>query len=471
MVGFIAMVFSVLICLASFALLIRLLRSKKASLGLPIAYLFTLLFIHVPGAVAHIVPGNWLGDPEATEIGIHITAISAACFTIGVWIARLLPQGKQRVQALQRISTPADWRRFALYCLVGGLLVTYTLRLVVRIPSVGAVVEKGGGIWVFGVLLGFGIAFRQRSVKAILLWSMAMAIYPILTLLLGGFLSFGSTPVFVILSALVVFTRSHWRIAVAVPLAALFFVTLFLSYFQNRNNIRDAVWGGEGLESRVSESVKMITDFEIFDPRKFEHLNALDQRLNQNFFVGRAAQRLNAGEVEYLYGRSFWEGAISLVPRIIWPSKPVYGGSPKIIMEMTGFIVNDTTSYGVGNVMEFYINFGVPSVVIGFLGLGVVFGWLDLQAANALWQGMPNASILYFMPTVAMIHPNGSIVEMVSGGASAYLAGLVWRWLWETYWVRPKSLLAEKRRMLGTNGADLIKIRKGSYIPPNGPRG
>jgi hypothetical protein len=32
-----------------------------------------------------------------------------------------------------------------------------------------------------------------------------------------------------------------------------------------------------------------------------------------------------------------------------------------------------------------------------------------------------------------MIHPNGSLVEMVSGGASAFLAALGWKYLWEHY--------------------------------------
>jgi len=278
------MLLSISICLASFFSLICLLRSKKLSLGLPIAYLFALLFIHVPGAFAHLLGGQYLFDNGATEIGIRYTAIGSVCFVVGVWIAHMLSSSGK--ESMLRRLPPGTWRRFTLFCLVGGLLVTYTLRLVVRIPSIGAIIEKGGGVWVLGTLLGLGLAMKRGDLRGIALWSLAMGIYPVLTLLLGGFLSFGSTPVFIILSALVIFTHSHWRIALAVPLVSYVFCILFLSYFLNRDDIRDAVWGGAELRTRVSESLKIVTDIKLFDPDNPKHLDALDQRLNQNFFVG-----------------------------------------------------------------------------------------------------------------------------------------------------------------------------------------
>ena len=105
-------------------------------------------------------------------------------------------------------------------------------------------------------------------------------------------------------------------------------------------------------------------------------------------------------------------------------------------MEMTGFVVNDTTSYGVGNVMELYINFGITSLIIGFTLLGMLFGWLDRGAAIQVYRGEWGDALLYFMPAAAMIHPNGSLVELVGGAASAYLAALVWKMLWRSYNVK-----------------------------------
>lgn len=438
------MLASVIICLASLAVLVWWLRREKASLGIPIAYLFALLFIHVPGAVAHMVGGAYLTDTAATEVGIRYTAIGAVAFVMGVIGIRAIVGLRHRKKPVQ--PTSAGRHRFAVFCLVAGLLVTYTLQLIVNIPSIGAIIEKGGGIWVLGVLLGLQSAVRRGDPRQSALWLAAMGVYPVLTLLLGGFLSFGSTPVFIILSALVISARSAWRVGIALPIVALVFSTMFLSYFQNRDQIRDAVWGGSDMKTRISESATIVTKMEWFDPENPQHLDALDRRLNQNYFVGRADQRIKSGEVNFKYGQTFWDGAISLVPRIIWPSKPVVAGSPAIIMEMTGFMVNDTTSYGIGNVMEFHINYGMPSLIIGFLLLGALFGWLDRNASLQVRSGDWGHALLYFMPAAAMIHPNGSLVELVSGGGAAFCAALGWKMLWEHYQASAEKVRANPRR-------------------------
>jgi hypothetical protein len=182
--------------------------------------------------------------------------------------------------------------------------------------------------------------------------------------------------------------------------------------------------------------MNMVNNFEWFDPTNDTQLNSLDQRLNQNYFVGLAAARLQNGEVDYLYGRSLWEGLISLVPRVIWPDKPVYGGSPAIVAEMTGLMLSDTTSWGVGNVMEFYITFGTPSLVAGFLILGWLLGRLDRMAAVAEASGDLGRVFMLFLPAVALIQPNGSLVELTGGSAAALVAAYGWRWAWKQWSAR-----------------------------------
>jgi hypothetical protein len=418
------MILSICICLASFAVLVMLLRHSGISLGLPIAYLFALLFIHVPGAIAHVVGGSDLTPSTYTETGIWFTAIAAVCFCVGVGVVHLGSK-KKRVPC-----RPCKRRDFAIFCAVAGLFVTYALQTIFSIPSFGAVVDKGGAIWILGVVLGLSDALRRGVPREIILWLVVMCIFPGLTLLRAGFLSFGSTPVFVILAGLVIMTRSNWRVAIGVPLVSLLFFHLFLSYFSNRDDIREAVAMGATMETRIERSLNIIKAFTLFSPDNSAQMRALDDRLNQNYFVGLAAARIDSGERSYLHGRSFWEGAMALIPRAFWPNKPVYAGSPGIIMEMTGFEVNESTSYGVGNVMELHINFGMPSLICGFLMLGLLFGWLDRKAALADRAGDLGQTILYFLPAATMIHPNGSFVELTGTGASAFLAAMGWRWLW-----------------------------------------
>jgi len=78
----------IFVCLATFFSLLHLLRRDRVSLGLPIAYLYSLLLIHVPGAFAHVFGGDFLFDSDLAEIGMRFVAIGSMCFVAGVWVAR-----------------------------------------------------------------------------------------------------------------------------------------------------------------------------------------------------------------------------------------------------------------------------------------------------------------------------------------------------------------------------------------------
>lgn len=446
------MFLSIVICLISFAALVAMLRRDRLSLGIPIAYVFALLLIHIPGAFAHLAGGDFLTDSRYTELGIRFTAIGTFFFVVGV----SLSQNTLKTGILQG---EAPSRYFCLFCLMAGWFVTYGLGFLRNIPSIGAAVDKGGAIWMLGVLLGLRDSVKSKDLKWSIIWLGALAVYPAVMLLMGGFLSFGSTVVIIVLSVLAVSTRSAVRTTVGIVIVAMFSFHIFLSYFQNRDEIREAVWGGAGMNERVHASMNILKDFEWFNPSNEEHLFAVDQRLNQNYFVGLAATRIQEREVDYLHGRSVWEGLLALVPRFFWPDKPVYGGSPKIIEEMTGFVVAENTSYGVGHVMEFQINFGHAGVIGGFLLLGFVMGWLDRRAAIAADMGDMGNACLFFLPAAAMIHPNGSVVELVGGAAAALVAGFGWRWAWAKFGAPRVVILSEPQH-------EQNRIIHASHLPP-----
>ena len=122
------------------------------------------------------------------------------------------------------------------------------------------------------------------------------------------------------------------------------------------------------IQERLDTVSGMFKDFVWFDWTNPLVLFAVDQRLNQNYFVGLAAQRIETGQSDYLYGRSLTDAALALVPRLLWPQKPVASGSGTIVADATGLDLDRKTSWGVGNVMEFQINFGVPGIYSRFPG-------------------------------------------------------------------------------------------------------
>jgi hypothetical protein len=417
------MTLSILVCVASLFALLYLLRRDRLSLGLPLAFLGSLLLIHLPGAFAHAVTGDRLQGNDFVAAGILYTAIGCVCFVGGVWFAHATARPAQAPRV-------ADRRMFAYFCLIGGWVFVYGLSPLNRITSIGAVIETGGAIWMLGTLLGIRAAVQAGNMQRALVWGAALAVYPTLMLLLGGFLSYGAAAVMVVLAVLPIYARTFTRAAVGIAVVSFIGVTIFVNYFDHRDDIRHNVWGGASMEDRIGSVTDMITSIHLVDLDSDKDLTALDQRLNQNMFVGMAAARIQQGQVDFLNGQSVVDGVISLIPRAMWPDKPTTAGSGQTVAEMTGLELNEDTSWGVGNVMEFYINFGVPGVVVGFLIVGWLIGTLDVRAAAAERRGDFGSAIIFFLPTVAMIDPNGSLIEISGGAASALVAAFGWRWGW-----------------------------------------
>lgn len=317
------------------------------------------------------------------------------------------------------------------------------------IPSVGAAIDKGGAIWMLGALIGLRRAVSMNDLKSVAIWIAATMVYPIYMLLAAGFLSYGVGAALIVVSALAIPARSIGRVWLAVAVTSIIGITVFTNYFVVRKEIRAIVWSDAGWKTRTTGVINSFSNFEPFVFSTERHIRSLDERLNQNVFVGMSASRIEMGFVDYKWGWSLLEAAMSLVPRAIWPDKPVYGGSPAIVREMTGLNLSVTTSWGVGNVMEFYINFGVIGLIVGFVALGYVLGRLDIKAAISLARGDYGRTIMVFLPAVALIQPLGSLVEMVSGFAAAVVGALVWKHLWLSYERGPSRSRAKSARPTG----------------------
>jgi hypothetical protein len=428
----------ILLCAVAFIWLVVLLRHDRISLGLPIAYLGGLLLIHVPGAFTPLLSNQFTFNAEIIELGIRFTAIGALCFVAGVQVARFINRKKRPFYRY------VDRGEFWFFCLIGGLIVQFGLSFLGQLPSVQAAIDRGSAIWMLGALSGLRYAIGRNDLKSMMLWGALTMIYPVLILLLGGFLSYGSAALMIVASTLAVSVRSPIKLIVVGTLGVYLGLTLFVNYFVHRTEYRETAWSNASFGNRIDAAAEIFSNFQWFDPTNVEQLGALNIRLNQNFFVGMAAVRLRQEQVGYLYGQSIWEGAEALIPRALWPDKPVFGGSGHIVADMTGLHLNEETSWGVGNVMEFQINFGTPGVVIGFLILGFMIGWLDFKAAAADARGDVGKLILCFLVAVALIQPNGSIVEMTGGAAAAVVASYVWKWAWEFWLNRSKHRTANR---------------------------
>jgi hypothetical protein len=309
-----------------------------------------------------------------------------------------------------------------------------------------------------GTMLGLRAGLETGNLTRTMTWLAALGMYTVLMLLVGGFLSYGAAAATVILCVLAIAARRYSRVLIAMALISFFGLTIFVNYFENRDHIRESVWGGASMADRVGSVLSAGATFHIVDLSNSEDLTALDNRLNQNLFVGVSASRLTNGEISYLNGSSLVDGAIALIPRAMWSDKPTTGGSGNLVAELTGMHLNEDTSWGVGNVLEFYGNFGMPGLILGFLGLGWLLGTLDLKAAIAERQGRFATAMLWFLPAIPFVGGGGSsLTETIGASGAALGAAFAWRWLWRMY--------VSRQQEHAVAGSQLVRISERVSTP------
>jgi hypothetical protein len=392
------------------------------TVGLPLAYVLSLAMIHWLGALIHTFPWYGGGDTGYVILGFEqctygVLAFGAGSMLAAPWILKQIPRRNSYVDPAVQARLPMIFVGF------GVLFFTVLGRLLRSVPSFSAVAACGVYLVVAGLCLLCWRAWQSKRKGVFFLWLIPVAALPFITTATMGFMGYGVAATFMVFCFVFRFYRPRWLAAVG-TLGILFLgLSLGVTYFRERTEIRAAVWGGEGYMERMERMGKIFTEFEFFDIHNQEHLQRIEDRLNQNDLVGRAISNLNNSD-EFARGQTLWQAVLALVPRIIWPGKPVRAGSGDIVSQYTGLTFGEGTSVGVGQVMEFYINFGTSGVVGGFLVIGILLGLFDGMAARRLNQGDFAGFATWFLPGLGFLQTGGSLSE-VTGTVAASVVLMV----------------------------------------------
>jgi hypothetical protein len=107
---------------------------------------------------------------------------------------------------------------------------------------------------------------------------------------------------------------------------------------------------------------------------------------------------------------------LSIVPRAIWPDKPVLTLGHYFNVEYLGASPDSTTSVNYTMYGDLYLSAGWPAVVIGMMLLGVILAWLYRGLAlHAQLTQNPGLFALYTAIAVSMIFDETAYVGLVSG--------------------------------------------------------
>ena len=398
-------------------------RRKTPSTGLTLAYLFKLSLIHWFGAAIYLLPAFQVRDPRLTEMGLEQSLYGVMAFAVGGLIFTPLLVNKGIFPRAKR-TRGADPRLPKAYIACGVLFYMLSATFLGHLPTAMAIVSSGQQLVVAGLALCCWQAWRANKIRRLIGWLMLALLMPLTTLVTAGFLGYGAVALLTLLVFLSGFVRSPFKVAlVGVPLIYLG-LSVFVSYMRDRGEIRAAVWGGQSFSDRLDRLGETMATFEWFDPAKLQHLERIDARLNQNWLVGAAVNRLRETD-GYARGDTLWDALMALIPRALWPDKPISAGSGDLVNRYTDIKFAEGTSVGVGQVLEFYANFGTTGVVIGFAIMGLVITVLDLQAADRLARADLQGFVLWFLPGIALLQVGGQLVELTASAAASLIVALL----------------------------------------------
>lgn len=403
------------------------LRLHQRSAGLVLAYLANLWLIHWPAALTYLFPLTAGTEANRVIIGFHYSTIGIMGFAVGsIVFAPLL----LRVLEAPRSHTTSAERRLPdarlpwTYVLIGISSYLVLTPLLAKVPTVSAISGATAQLIIAGFCLGLWYYWFSGQRKRF--WGLLILAFmlPMVTILRQGFLGYGAIALITIMTFVAVFYRPRWRLFIMFSLIAYLGFSFYVTYMRDRGDLRASVWGGEAVSSRVTQLSRTVTGIEWFDPLNPNHILRVTGRLNQNYLVGASVEKIEAGNTDFANGETVLDAILSLVPRAVWPDKPQRAGSPDIVTRYTGIGFAEGTSVGIGQVMEFYINFGGIGVVLGFVVLGILITMIDTWAGQRVWAGDWLQFAAWYLTGLAMIQAGGSLVEVVSSAGAAMVAVL-----------------------------------------------
>ncbi|MBV8553063.1 MAG: hypothetical protein JOY54_17340 [Acidobacteriaceae bacterium] len=388
----------------------------RRSIGLGGVYMLQLWILYASGACLRALPWAGLRNTSVALDGFAVSAYGAIAFAAG-WCIRpyLFPLRSPRF-VKQNPKLPG------LY-IASGLISYFLLKPTIgRLPTLQAITLVGAQLALAGLCLGAFLNWQRGGWKLLLKWSLPALLFPLVTVLHQGFLGYGVAALSMFAVFCATFVRPRWVVVVALVLAVYSGTSFTIAYLKNRPALRTAVWGGADWRTRIDELAKTVSIIEPFDVRNRTDIEIFNERMDQSPLLGLAVDRLSE-RGDYAHGETLLNALIGLVPRALWPNKPVGAGSGGLVSRYTGLHFARNTSVGVGQMMELYINFGTASVVVGLLVLGLLLGYSDEKAALLLHSGNWPYFVQWFLFGISFLQVGGSLIEAVSTAGASVATG------------------------------------------------
>src|SRR5262249_50223044 len=129
------------------------------------------------------------------------------------------------------------------------------------VPSFTAVASALGSLLILGFLLRLYGAGEARGWRGAFFALMIVPMFPLATLTTGGFIGYGTVWTLSILSFLIVIARRRIWFYLGAPLIVFLGLSLFVTYFYQRDEIREVVWDQTtNIVQRLGRVSTLVTD-------------------------------------------------------------------------------------------------------------------------------------------------------------------------------------------------------------------
>ena len=353
-------------------------------------------------------------DRLASQIGYQISAIAISGLILAFLFVTVvdISSKTKKMSNDNHFDTDKNFK-IGILALVYGMVCYFFLSGVLSfIPSITSILSGGLAMASAGMAWAFVSVFKGKGAVAGLLFASLMFLFPVFTLVLNGFMGYGIGAIFGIAGVVMVTFKPRWVIVLIAPSLLYLGLSLYPSYMIARGEIRSKVWGGADLSERFDATFGGIAEnWQWFDPNDEKQMELLNGRMNQNVLVGHSYEYISSGQTSYAFGDTLIDGFLALIPRAIWADKPLSAGSNGMVTRFTGIKFAEDTSVGIGNMMEFYINFGLFGVFVGYFLIGLAIYYLDSLAGQAISNLNAGLFFMTLVPGQSLMNAIGSFVE------------------------------------------------------------
>ncbi len=390
-----------------------------------LSYFLGMSLIHVPGALLYTGSNAILPGADNSTDGFELAVLGFAAFVLGASIESALSRRhsvSSQAAPSERVNETANWLNASATTMLIAGAATYfaAIPILNEIPSATAILLPISSLMNLGLWLRLYLANRFRDRTETIVTLGLVAVLPIATLAAQGIVNFGVSWALSTLSFYYVLLRRRALALASAPVLAFLVLSMFVTYFSDRTALREVIWEQQAdLSDRLTQIAETVGKFHLLDLGNLDDRNSINLRLNQNLFVGTAIKRHADGYWSYANGGTI--AAWALIPRFLWPDKPDVGGGRTIVADATGITLSKTSSFGAGQTLEFYINFGVPGVFLGFLGLGFLLMRLDHGLMSAFSIGDLRKALMFGLPGFSLLQPEGNLMEILVRTVSAIL--------------------------------------------------